>query len=253
MQRVYGVIDDEVFHRMGGAVDESKSSRAQWIGEAIIEKLRRRETGDDLEAMKLRDEVMKLRDENKQLNDEIVHHKQLQTTLRDERNDETMKLRDELAMKIDEQKNLSDEMSQKITHLNDELAMKNDELDKLKQQIKQANSEATERWQDTKGLRADSAKLKKDLEDIRSANQQLKDELIKRQSETDLLAKLREELAAANANRDRLQDALKVRDDDIAYFKSHVAQLTQSISQLSLKPGEVEIKRKGWSWRFWRR
>lgn len=31
-----------------------------------------------------------------------------------------------------------------------------------------------------------------------------------------------------------------------------MAQLTQSISQLSLKPGEEEIKKKGW-WRFWRR
>jgi hypothetical protein len=31
-----------------------------------------------------------------------------------------------------------------------------------------------------------------------------------------------------------------------------VAQLTHSISQLSLKPGEEEIKKKGW-WRFWRK
>ena len=30
-----------------------------------------------------------------------------------------------------------------------------------------------------------------------------------------------------------------------------IAQLTQSISQLSLKPGDEEIKRKGW-WRFWK-
>jgi hypothetical protein len=29
-----------------------------------------------------------------------------------------------------------------------------------------------------------------------------------------------------------------------------MAQITQSISQLSLKPGEEEIKKKGW-WRFW--
>jgi hypothetical protein len=29
------------------------------------------------------------------------------------------------------------------------------------------------------------------------------------------------------------------------------AQLTQSISQLALKPGEEEIKKKGW-WQFWK-
>ncbi len=32
---------------------------------------------------------------------------------------------------------------------------------------------------------------------------------------------------------------------------SHIAQLTQSISQFALKPGEEEIKKKGW-WRFWK-
>jgi len=34
-------------------------------------------------------------------------------------------------------------------------------------------------------------------------------------------------------------------------WHSHVAQLTQSISQFALKPGEEEIKKKGW-WRFWK-
>ncbi len=32
----------------------------------------------------------------------------------------------------------------------------------------------------------------------------------------------------------------------------HIAQLTQSISQLSLKPGEEEIKKKRWR-QFWRK
>jgi hypothetical protein len=31
----------------------------------------------------------------------------------------------------------------------------------------------------------------------------------------------------------------------------HVAQLTQSISHFALKPGEEEIKKRGW-WRFWK-
>ena len=46
--------------------------------------------------------------------------------------------------------------------------------------------------------------------------------------------------------------ALKGKEDEISFLRGHVAQLTQSISQLSLKPGEEEIKKKGW-WRFWRR
>jgi len=251
MQRVYGVIDDEVFHRMNKAVDETGQSRAQWIGAAITEKLQRKDGEEDLDAMKLSDEVTKLRDENQCLNDELIHHKQLLTSRCDEENDEAMKLRDENKRLNDELKMLGDEKSQKIAHLNDELLMKNDELDKLTQQIKQANSEATERWQETKGLKSEITKLKKDIDDAKSANLQIKDELLKQQSEIGQLANIREELAAANANRDRFQEALKVRDDDIAYFKSHVSQLTQSISQLALKPGDEEIKKKGW-WKFWK-
>lgn len=55
----------------------------------------------------------------------------------------------------------------------------------------------------------------------------------------------------ANAEIDKWKEALKIKDQDIDYFKSHVAQLTQSISQFALKPGEEEIKKKGW-WQFWR-
>jgi hypothetical protein len=38
----------------------------------------------------------------------------------------------------------------------------------------------------------------------------------------------------------------------IAFLRGHVSQLTQSISQLSLKPGEEEIKEKGSWWKFWK-
>jgi hypothetical protein len=41
-----------------------------------------------------------------------------------------------------------------------------------------------------------------------------------------------------------------MKANDTTGLRGHVAQLTQSISQLSLKPGEEEIKKKGW-WRFW--
>jgi hypothetical protein len=48
-----------------------------------------------------------------------------------------------------------------------------------------------------------------------------------------------------------LSDAALVSEHKILsiLYRGHVAQLTQSISQLSLKPGEEEIKKKGW-WRF---
>jgi len=45
--------------------------------------------------------------------------------------------------------------------------------------------------------------------------------------------------------------AIRGKEDEISFLRCHVAQLTQSISQLALKPGEEEIKKKEW-WRFWR-
>jgi len=38
---------------------------------------------------------------------------------------------------------------------------------------------------------------------------------------------------------------MNLKDDEICFLRGHVAQLTQSISQLALKPGEEEIKKKG--------
>jgi chromosome segregation ATPase len=64
-------------------------------------------------------------------------------------------------------------------------------------------------------------------------------------------AALKEELSAAKAETDKLSETMKLKEDETAFLRGHIAQLTQSISQLSLKPGEEEIKRKGW-WQFWR-
>ncbi len=45
--------------------------------------------------------------------------------------------------------------------------------------------------------------------------------------------------------------ALKSKEDEVSFLRGHVAQLTQSISQLALPPSQEEAKKKGW-WRFWK-
>lgn len=50
----------------------------------------------------------------------------------------------------------------------------------------------------------------------------------------------------------KYESALKSKEDEVSFLRGHVAQLTQSISQLSLKPGDEEIRKKGW-WQFWKR
>jgi len=120
---------------------------------------------------------------------------------------------------------------------NTEASNLKEELDQLKTKHNQSIAEATQRWEETKANRKELDKLKKELEEARSANQKLKDELLGKQTDMDLLGKIREDLALARAEVDKWKEALRIKDGDIDYLRSHVAQLTQSIGQLSLKPG----------------
>ena len=48
-----------------------------------------------------------------------------------------------------------------------------------------------------------------------------------------------------------MEATLKAKEDEISFLRGHISQLTQSISQFALKPGDEEIKKKGW-WKFWK-
>lgn len=62
--------------------------------------------------------------------------------------------------------------------------------------------------------------------------------------------KFREELEKARQEATKYEMAFKSQQADIDFLRGHISQLTQTVSQLSLKPGEEEIKKKGW-WQFW--
>ena len=125
-----------------------------------------------------------------------------------------------------------------------------DELEQLKTKHNQTTSDATQRWEELKGYKSEVTKVKKLLEESQATNLRLKDDLLKRQSETDQFGKTREELAAAKTDRDRLQEAMRVRDDDIAFLRGHLSQLSEKLPK-SLPPSQEEAKKKGW-WQFWR-
>jgi chromosome segregation ATPase len=57
------------------------------------------------------------------------------------------------------------------------------------------------------------------------------------------LEKVRIDMILFEHNKAHYLDMIKQRDQQIAFLEAHVAQLGQSISQLSLKPGEEEIKK----------
>jgi chromosome segregation ATPase len=219
--RVYAPLDDPTVEELDQAATKKGISRAQILINAVDSYLHQPEPStEELD--------------------------QLRITL-DQKNSEL----DQLRIKLDQANLEMDQIRIRLDQSNTEAANIKDELDRLKTKYNQAISDATQRWEETKGNRKEIDRLRRELEDAGSQNQKLKDELLRRQSELDQLSKIREDLAASRAEADKLKETLSIRSQDISFLQGHVSQLTQSISQLSLKPGEEEIKKKGW-WQFWK-
>jgi len=66
------------------------------------------------------------------------------------------------------------------------------------------------------------------------------------------LESLRCDLSLEEANLAHAKDAITQKDQKISFLQAHISQLTQNISQFALKPGEDEITKKEWFWRFWK-
>ena len=62
---------------------------------------------------------------------------------------------------------------------------------------------------------------------------------------------IRNQLNEAERLKEKLGSALQAKEDEVSFLRGHVAQLTQSISQLALPPSQEEAMAKSW-WQFWR-
>jgi len=123
------------------------------------------------------------------------------------------------------------------------------ELDQAIKDRDQARSEADQRWKESNQIKSELNQIKRDLEAARSREDQLRSEADESRSLKDQALS---EAEGLRRDIEHYKDTLAIKDKQISFLEGHVAQLTQSISQLSLKPGEEEIKKKGW-WQFWRR
>ena len=123
------------------------------------------------------------------------------------------------------------------------------ELDSLRSERDSLKAEVDEKWSENRKLRSENESQKKvidsrtiKLDQVTIKNDSLTSEGYQRKIEFDSLQK---DLTHA-------LDTIKNKDEMINFLQAHVSQLTQSISQFALKPGEEEIKKKGW-WQFWRK
>ncbi len=121
-------------------------------------------------------------------------------------------------------------------------------IENLRLELEQARTEREETWREVVQLRRTQEQSSTDIEQLRSKLTKLQEE--KSLLEADL-ARCKEDLERCKAERDKIIEAMRVKEGEIDFLRGHVSQLTQSISQLSLPPSQEEAKKKHW-WSFWR-
>ena len=123
------------------------------------------------------------------------------------------------------------------------------ELDSLRSERDSLKSEVDGKWSENRKLRSENETQKRAID---SLTIKLDQATIKIDSLTSLGDQKKVEFDSLQKDLTHALDTIKQKDEMINFLQAHIAQLTQSISQLSLKPGEEEIQKKGWSWRFWK-
>ena len=122
------------------------------------------------------------------------------------------------------------------------------ERDSLRSERDSLKTEVDEKWSENRKLRSESETQKRLVD---SLTIKLDQATIKIDSLTSQGDQKRIEFDSLQKDLTHAMDTIKQKDEMISFLEGHVSQLTQSISQLSLKPGEEEIKKKG-LWRFWK-
>jgi len=121
-------------------------------------------------------------------------------------------------------------------------------IEDLRRELEQARTEREETWREAVQLRRTQEQNSTEIEQLRS-------KLTKLQESTELehtdFTRCKEELERCKVEKEKTIEAMNLKDNEIAFLRGHVSQLTQSISQLSLPPSQEEAKKKGW-WQFWK-
>jgi len=119
----------------------------------------------------------------------------------------------------------------------------------LVQELDQARSTIERLWRESQAHKKAEEKASQDVEQLRRKMSALEDQIAKNLEE---LERARTAMSLMEHDMAHCQDTIRQKDQEIAFLHSHIAQLTQSIGQIALKPGEEESKKKGWWRKFWR-
>lgn len=111
-----------------------------------------------------------------------------------------------------------------------------------------AKADLAQNWSEITRVRSEITALKAELDKSRSTYDKV---MISNQELQQSADQARGELEGMRKDRDHFKDTLELKDKQITFLEGHVSQLTQTVSQLALPPGQEEIKAKSW-WQFWK-
>ena len=233
MPRITVDVSDALLAQIDADAKLQKVSRSKWTATAIDAYLKQKDARNDADVHQLERRVMQLQQELDAKNAKKDIHRVDADMMQ-----KVHQLEDQVRL-------LQAELDAKTNDLEAQTAdllVKEEELTKLK-----ADNEL--KWRETSQLRSEVSQARRELEITRSKIEKLQTELDTKRIEAE---KVHIEIETLRHDQDHYKDTMAIKDRQISFLESHVAQLTQSISQLSLKPGEEEIKKRGW-WQFWRR
>ena len=122
-------------------------------------------------------------------------------------------------------------------------------IEDLRRELEQARTEREDTWREAVQLRRTQEQNSTEIEQLRSKLSKLQEE--KKLLQADF-TRCKEELERCKVDKEKIGEAMRLKDNEIDFLRGHVSQLTQSISQLALPPSQEEAKKKGW-WQFWKR
>jgi chromosome segregation ATPase len=102
-------------------------------------------------------------------------------------------------------------------------------------------------WRENQKLKKAEEQAREEAAQTKRSLDALKDQIA---STLEELEKARSAMILMEHDKTHYEDTIRQKDLEIAFLQAHIAQLTQSISQLALPPSQEEAKKKGW-WKFW--
>lgn len=103
-------------------------------------------------------------------------------------------------------------------------------------------------WKENQRLKKSDETAREDVAQVRRKLNSSEEQIASTLNE---LEKARSAMILLEHDKAHYEDTIKLKDQEITFLQAHIAQLTQSISQFALRPGDEEIRAKSW-WQFWR-